>query len=210
MARSQDRGDDTTSRYRHHRCNFPVSRAKPLKNQKSLRYLRIPIVSDDDGGQQKGQRARETEIQKQTLLSAWAVLLHKYTGSEVVSFAAFYSPGSPDERRPIDSVIGEQNCPGAEKHSEQCSGFILQYQVSEDAHLQNVCEISREPLTAADWAQGASVNTAIDFSECLDLVSCGQEDKDDERDKLPNVQLKAGHRDMIDHVRTIDFGCRTV
>ena len=206
MARSQDRGDDASSQYRHHHCNFPVSRAEPPKDQKSLRYLRIPIISDDDGSQEKGQRARRTEIQGQILLSAWAVLLHKYTGSEVVSFAAFYSPGSSDERRPIDSVAGEEDCPDAEKRSEPCSQFILRYRVSEDARLQDVCEVSRELLTAADWARGASVNTTVDFSDHLDLVSCGQQDKEDEKEKFPNVELKAGHRNINDYVRTLDFG----
>ena len=205
MAGSQDRGDDTTSRYRHHHCNFPVSRAEPPKEQKSLRYLRIPIVSDDDRSQEKGQRAPGTEIQEQTLLSAWAVLLHKYTGSVVVSFAAFYSPGSSDERSFINSLIGEGDSPGTQKRSKQCSGFILRYRVSEDARLQDVCEVSRELLTAADWARGASVNTAVDFSDRLDLVSCGQQDTDDEKEKLPNVELKVGHRNINDYVRTLRF-----
>ena len=209
MAHSQDRGDDTTSRYRHHRCNFPVSRVEPPKDQKSLRYLRIPIVSDDDGSQENWQRARGTEIQEQILLSAWAVLLHKYTGSEVVSFAAFYSPGSSDDRRPIDSVVGEEDCPSTEKRSEQSIGFILRYRVSEDARLQDVCEVSRELLTAAEWARGASVNTAVDFSDRLDLVSCGQQDKEDEKEKLPNVELKARHQNTNNYVRTLDF-CRCI
>ena len=207
MAGSQDRGNDATSRYRHHHCNFPVSRAEPPKDQKSLRYLHIPIISDDDGSQENWQRARGTEIQEQILLSAWAVLLHKYTGSEIVSFAAFYSPGSSDERRLINSLIEEEDCPGTQKRSEQCSGFILRYRVSEDARLQDVCEVSRELLSAADWARGASVNTAVDFSDRLDLMSCGQQDKDDEKEKLPNGELKTGHRNINDYVRTVDFGC---
>ena len=207
MARSQDREDDATSRYRHHHCNFPVSRAEPSKDPKSLRYLRIPIVSDDGGSQENGQRIRGTEIQGQMLLSAWAVLLHKYTGSELVSFAAFYSPSSSDERRPVDSVAGKEDLSGAEKRSEQCGGYILRYRVSEDARLQNVCEVSREPLTATDWARGASVNTAVAFSDRLGLVSCGQQRKEDEKENLPNVELKAGHRNINDYVRTLGFGC---
>ena len=207
MAGSQDRGDDATSRYRHHHCNFPVSRAEPPKDQKSLRYLRIPIVSDDNVSQENWQRARGTEIQEQVFLSAWAVLLHKYTGSEIVSFAAFYSPGSSDERRLINSLVEEEDGPGAEKRSEQYRGFILRYRVSEDARLQDVCEVSRELLTAADWARGASVNTAVDFSDRLDLVSCGQQDEEDEKENLPNVELKAGHRNINDYVRTLGFGC---
>ena len=207
MAGSRDRGDDATSRYRHHHCNFPVSKAEPPKDQKSLRYLRIPIVSDVNGSQENWQQARGTEIQEQILLSAWAVLLHKYTGSDVVSFAAFFSPDPSDERRPIHSVAGEEDCPGAEKRSEQCSRFILRYRVSEDARLQDVCEVSRELLTAADWARGASVNTAVDFSDRLDLASCGQQDKEDEKEKLPKVELKAGHRNINDYVSTLDLGC---
>ena len=205
MAHSQDRGDDATSQYRHHHCNFPVSRLEPPKVQKSLQYLRVPIVSDDHESQRDRQRARGTEIQ--ILLSAWAILLHKYTGGEVVSFAAFYGPGSSDERRPIDSVAWKEDCPGAEQRSEKCSQFVLRYRVSEDAHVQDVCEISRELLTAADWARGTSVNTVVDFSGYLDLVTCGQQDKEDEKDKFPSVELKAGHRSIHDDVRTLDFGC---
>lgn len=205
MAPSQDRGDEATSQYRHHHCNFPVSRVEPPKYQKSPRYLRIPIASDDHGSQSDRQRARGTEFQ--ILLSAWAILLHKYTGGEVVSFAAFYNPGPSDERRPIDSVAGEEDCPGAGKRPEECSQFILRYRVSEDARLQDVCEASREPLTAADWARGALVNTAVDFSDYLDLVSCGQQDKQDEKENFPSVELKAGHRSIHDYVRTLDFGC---
>ena len=207
MERSQDCEDDATSRYRHHHCNFPVSRAEPSKDQKSPGYLHIPVVLDNDGSQEHWQRARGTEIQGQLLLYAWAVLLHKYTGSEVVSFAAFFSPSSSDERKPIDGVIGEEDCPGAETRSEQCSGFVLRYQVSEDARLQDVSEVSRERLTAADWARGASVNTAVDFSDRLDMVSCGQQDTEDEEEKLSNVEMKASHRNINDYVRTLGFGC---
>ena len=205
MAPSQDRGDDATSQYRHHHCNFPISRVEPPKVQKSLRYLRIPIVSDDHESHRDRQRARGTEIQ--ILLSAWAILLHKYTGGEVVSFAALYGPGSSDERRPLDSAAGEENCPGTEQRSEKCCPFILRYRVSEDARLQDACEVSRELLTAADWARGASVNTAVHFSGYLDSVSRGQQNKEDEKEKFPSVELKAGHRSIHDYVRTLNFCC---
>ena len=207
MEHSQDCEHDAASRYRHHHCNFPVSRAEPPKDQKSPGYLRIPIVLDNDESQEHWQRARGTEIQGQLLLSAWAVLLHKYTSSEVVSFAAFFSPGSPDKRKPIDSVIGEKDHPGAETRSEECSGFVLRYQVSEDARLQDVSEVSRELLTPADWARGASVNTAVYFSDRLDMARCGQRVMEDEEDKFPSVELKASHLNINDHVRTIGFGC---
>ena len=203
MAGFQDHGDNATGHYRHHHCNFPVSRAEPPKDQRSFRYLRIPIVLDDDGSQEKGQRIRGTAIQEQILLSAWAVLLQKYTGSDVVSFAAFHSAVCSDERRP---VAGEEDCPGAEERSERCNPFILRYRVLKDARLQDVCEVSRELLTAADWARGASVNTAVNFSDRLDMVSCGQQDEEDEKGKLPNVELKAGHRNVNDYVRTLAFG----
>lgn len=188
-----------TSHFRHHHCHFPVSRAESPKHQKTLRYLRVPIFSDDES-QGKGQPSGVAETQDQTLLSAWAVLLHKYTGSEVVSFAAFYSPESYYGRKPNDTVASEGDRSGAEDGSDGCNGLILRYQVSESARLQDVCQVSREPWTATDLARSGSVNTAIDFSDRLELASCGQEDE--QEGKLSSVQLKSRHGDINDYVRS--------
>ena len=197
MAGTYDGEDDPTSHYRHHHCNFPVSRAP--KDQKSLRYLRIPVFLDNDESQDKGQRARESQI----LLSAWAVMLHKYTGSELVSFAVFYGPDLPNGCKHSERVVGEEDPPGAENVSDKCNDFILRYQVSEDARLLDVCQVSREPWTAADGARGGSVNTAVDFSGRSDFGSCGQQDDEEEKQKLSSVQLKTGHRKISDYVGSL-------
>lgn len=188
-----------TSHYRHHHCHFPVSRAESPRDQETLRYLRVPIFPDHES-QEKGQPFGLAETQDQTLLSAWAVLLHKYTGSEVVSFAAFYSPESCYGRKTNDTVASEGDRSGAEDGSDGRNGFILRYQVSESARLQDVCQVSREPWTATDLARGESVNTAINFSGRLEFVSCGQQDELE--GKLSSMQLKTRHGDINDYVRS--------
>lgn len=193
-----------TGHYRHHHCHFPVSRAESPRDQKTLRYLRVPIFSDNES-QEKGQSFGIAEAQDQTLLSAWAVLLHKYTGSEVVSFAAFYSPEFCYGPKPNDTVASEGDRSGAEDGSDGCNGFILRYQVSESARLQDVCQVSREPWTATDLARGGSVNTAIDFSGWLEFVSCGQDNE--QEGKLSSVQLKTCRGDINDYVRSSLLHC---
>lgn len=189
-----------TSHYRHHHCHFPVSRAESPRDQKTLRYLRVPILSDNES-QEEGLPFGVAETQNQTLLSAWAVLLHKYTGSEVVSFAAFYGPESNHGHKPNGNVASEGDRSSAEDGSDGCNGFILRYQVSENARLRDVCQVSREPwTTATDLAQGRVVNTAVDFSGLLGFVSCGRQDE--QEGNLSSMQLKTRHGDNNDYVRS--------
>ena len=196
MADSHHGEDGPTSLYRHHHCHFPISRAEPPKDQKALGYLRVPVFSDDES-QEKRHLHGVAKTQGQTLLSAWAVLLHKYTGSELVSFAAFYSPEPSDGHERTDTASWKDDGSGVENGSDGCDGVILRYRVFENARLRDVCQVSREPWTQADLARGGSVNTAVDF---LGRVSLGQHDGKEGKEELSSLRLKTRHRDVNDCV----------
>ena len=187
MAEAHNQGDDPTSHHDHHHCQFPTSRAQSLRDQNFFQYIRVPIFSDGQS-LEKEQRARVTETQGEILRSAWAILLYKYTGSEVVSFAAFCIPRLSDERNSTSTVAleGDRSC--GESGSDRCNDFILQYQVSENVRLRDVCRVSREPWTADYFSRGRQVNTATDFSGRLNFLSSGQRDEGVEA-KIPVAQL---------------------
>ena len=191
--------EDPASHSSHHHCHFPVSKAHVPKDQKSIRYIRIPIFSDDES--QKEQRAHVAHTHGQVLLSAWAVLLHNYTGSEVVSFAAFCCRDSPDERNTTDAIVSNGDRSGVANSSDGCDGSILRYQVSDNTCLHDVCKMSKEPLTAGGLSRGGPVNTATDFTGWLEFVSCGQHEEE-EKEELSGVQLMTRHWSNNDCVRS--------
>ncbi len=197
MAEPHSQGDDPPGHHHHHHCHFPTSRAESLTDQKSLQYIRVPIFSGDQS-LEKEQRARIAETQGEILRSAWAVLLYKYTGSEVVSFAAFCSPGLSDERKST-STEGDRSC--AENGSERFNCFILQYQVSESVRLRDACRFSREPWTADDLSRGRQVNTATDFSGRLNFLSSGKRDEEGVKEMDPVAQLRTHDWGIKNYVR---------
>ena len=204
MAGSHHREDDPTILYHHHRCHFPVSQAKPPKDQTPHQYIRVPTFPDD-GCQEKEQPTHVVETRGEVLLSAWAVLLHKYVGSEVVSFAAFCSPDSPNERKSTDTLaLGEDRSNG-DIGSHGYGGSIVRYRVSENARLRDICKVSKEPCMAGDLSRGRPVNTATDFSGRLNVMSCGQQDEKEEKEKLSIVQSGSHHWSNNDCVRSSLF-----
>ena len=193
---------DNSHHDHHHQCHFPVSKKESPKDQKSHRYIRVPVFSDDES-QEKGQRARLKETQGGILLSAWAVLLHKYTGSELVSFATFFRLESLEERRTIDALAPEEHHSDSRNGSGRCDGSILRYQFSEHTRLQDVRQVSREPSTAGDVPRGGTVNTAIGFSGLLDHVGCGLqngENREDMEESSLSVHSKTPHWSENDYV----------
>lgn len=85
--------------------------------------------------------------------------------------------------------------------SDGCDGSILRYQVSDNTCLQDVCKLSKEPLTAGGLSRGGLVNTATDFTGWLEFVSCGQHEEE-EKEELSGVQLMTRHWSINDCVRS--------
>ena len=197
MADSHHREDLTSHHHQQHHCHFPVSKAE---SPKPLRYVRVPFFADDQSPG-KEHRARKAETRGDVLRSAWAVLLHKYVGGEVISFAAFCSPDSPDAYNSTNTLASEEDRSGKENGSDGCSVAILRYRVAEDARLQDVCPVSREPWRAGDLSRGRTVNTATDFSGRLEFVSCEENDEKEEKETFSSVQLRTQLESTHDCVR---------
>ena len=143
------------------------------------------------------------ETQGEVLLSAWAVLLHKYVASDVVSFAAFTSSDSPNERISTNTLAFGEEFSNGENGSDGYDGSILRYRVSEKARLRDVCKVSREPWTAGVLSRGRPVNTATDLSGRVDFVSCGQQDEKEGKGKHSIVQFGSCHWSNSEYVRRV-------
>lgn len=202
MADPNRREDDPTSNHQHqHHSKFPVSRVESPKDQKPIQYIRLPVFSAIDCLENE-QPARASDTHEEILLTAWAVLLHKYTGSEMVSFAAFGSPNFSAKRKPSATLALEEGRACAENGFDRCDGSIVRYRVLENARLQDVSRVSKEPWTAGNLSRRGTVNTAVDLSGRLQFVSCGHTDEKKDREKLPSVHLGAHHSGIDDYVRT--------
>ena len=142
-----------------HHCHFPTPRTSTPPEGTHRRY-RCKSIFSSDQRQNNPQQAYLAATGAHALLTAWVVLLHKYTGNETVSFAFI----STHQDLNFSSAHGRESS-GTEKDIDGNDNVIAGYRVSEHCRLQDVYEVSREQRAAGPWLQDDSVNTAVVFSD---------------------------------------------
>lgn len=105
------------------------------------------------------QQSQSTGFTTSVLLQTWAILLHKYTGSETVSFAVFHYPGSSELSFPTTTYSREE---GNSAHTPDAS--IVRYSVLEDAALNDVKQVSTETWVTGNQRVHGTFNTAVVFT----------------------------------------------
>ena len=186
---------DNVSHHLSHRCHFPISRATISNGDLSSRYSRIPISSNDQRREEK-QHAHVVKYSSEVLLFAWAVLLHKYIGSEAVSFAVINDSENVGGLAP-----GKQHSNGIEGNSRS-DVAIVQYQISGTTTWKDVSHISREPWNAGAFPRDGAVNTAVYLPGEKNITDDGQEKvEDNERVGLGKHRKELGQyvRDSLCH-----------
>ena len=182
---------ENNSHHLRHRCHFPVSRARSFDGELSSRYCHMPICSDGTKWgeeQQAHMRNPPTEV----LLFAWAVLLHKCIGSEVVSFAVIRDSENKD-----DLALKEHSSYGREG-LDRSDVTIVRYQISGDTTLKDVYQLSSEPWRAGVLSREGAFNTAVHISGELSSTNGGQEDAEGYN---LSVQWGKCSKDVSQHVR---------
>ncbi|KAL9584104.1 MAG: hypothetical protein Q9203_004802 [Teloschistes exilis] len=142
----------------HHRTNFPVSTATTSGHHRSRQYSRVSVPLHASRVKEK-QQSQSTRFTTSVLLQTWAVLLHKFTGSETVSFAVFHNPGSSELSFPTTTYSREE---GNSAHTLDAS--VVRYSVLEDAALNDVKQVSTETWVTGDQRVRGTFNTAVVFT----------------------------------------------
>lgn len=142
----------------HHRTNFPVSTAKTSAHHRSDQCRRVSVPLHASNVKEK-QLSQSTRFATSVLLQTWAVLLHKYTGSETVSFAVFHYPGSAETSSPTRT-----HSPNGGNCAYLPNASIVRYSISEDAVLSNVKQVSTETWVTSDQRVHGTFNTAVVFT----------------------------------------------
>ena len=181
---------DNGSHHLRHRCHFPISRATTSNAELPSQYSRIPICSNDKR-RVKEQRAHVADISSEELLFAWAVLLHKYIGSEAVSFAVINDSDN------VGGLVPRKHISNGIEGKGTSDVAIVQYQISDTTTCKDVSHISREPWSAGALSRDGAVNTAVYLSGEMDVTNGGQEEVEDDL----SVSLGKYPKDVSQYVR---------
>ena len=181
---------DNASHHLSHRCHFPLSRATISNGELSSRYSRIPIRSNDQRREQE-QHAHVVRYSSEVLLFAWAVLLHKYIGSEAVSFAVISDPEN------VGGLAPEKHLSNGIEGNSRSDVAIVQYQISGNTTWKDVSHVSREPWNAGAFSRDGAVNTAVYLPGEKNITDGGQEKVEDN----PSVGLRKYQKDVGQFVR---------
>ncbi|KAL9583873.1 MAG: hypothetical protein Q9212_002452 [Teloschistes hypoglaucus] len=157
MAGSQGYGPNGCDIH-HHRTNFPVSTATSSGPHPSCQHSRVSVPLHASNVKEK-QQFQSTRFATSVLLQTWAVLLHKYTGSETVSFAVFHYSASSEPSSPARTHSPDG---GGCAYSPDAS--IVRYSISEDASLSDVKHVSTESWVTGDQRVHGTFNTAVIFT----------------------------------------------
>ena len=150
----------------------------------------MPICSNDKR-RVKEQRAHVAKFSSEELLFAWAVLLHKYIGSEAVSFAVI-----SDSETAGGLVPGKHVSNGTEGNGRSDIA-IVQYQISDTTTCKDVSHISREPWSMGALSRDGAVNTAVHLPGEMNITNGGQEEVEDDL----SVTLGKYPKDVSQYVR---------
>ena len=130
-------------------------------------------ISSNDQRRGKEQHAHVVKFSSEVLLFAWAVLLHKYIGSEAVSFAVI-----SDSEYVGGLAPGKHISNGIEGNGRN-EITIVQYQISGNTTLNGVSHISRKPWNAGALSRDGAVNTAVYLPGKTKITNGGQEERED-------------------------------
>ena len=181
---------DSVKHHLSHRCNFPISRASISNGELSSRYSRIPISSNDQRREEE-QHAHVVKHSSEVLLFAWAVLLHKYIGSEAVSFAVI------SDSENVGGLAPGKHISNGIQGNSRSDVAIVQYQISGNTTWKDVSHILREPWNAGAFPRDGAVNTAIYLPGEKNTTDGGQEKVEDN----PSVCLGKYQKDVGQYVR---------